>query len=364
VAKKQSELGLYQRQGKEVWYYDFEVNGERFTKSTRCTTRREAVKVARAKYAEATGLSPTPVQRSRKDRITLDRAFTRYWEEKGCELADAKDLLVRLDRIAERLGRDRFLDEITYADLHDYVQRRKRDGVANRTVNSDVPESIRRAVRWARKWGVERGELGNPDFDWNDLKLDLPRHRIRWLTRREKAQLLWAIRKDYRRLLYFAMRSGLRLGGLLPHKDDVLWEHNLIRYKAKSKYENDTKFVPMTGRVRRLVEHCCNENPLGDYVFTYVAQRSQPREGIQRGQRVPINARGFERAMRDAIDKIDLKDWRLIHDLRHTAATDLMSASQNPAAVKAVLGHSTIDQTMKYGHVLAEDVLAAMEKVK
>lgn len=358
------ELGLNQVGKKGYWYYDFQIDGARYKKSTRKASYRDAVKIAREAWAVASGNGPPRVETGRKDRITLDDAFLRYFEEKGQDLADAQDMLVRLNRIAERLGRHRFLDDILFTDLHNYVQARKRDGVANRTVNADVPESMRRVVRWARKWNVAVGPMGEAGFEWNELRLDVPRHRIRSLTRREKAKLFWALRKDYRRLLLFALRTGLRLGGLLPRKDDILWEQRLIRYKAKSKYENDSKFIPMTSRIEKLVRHCCNEDPKGEYVFTYVTQRSQPGKRIGKGWRVPINARGFERAMRDAVKKADLKDWRLIHDLRHTAATDAMRASQHPAAVKQMLGHSTLEQTMKYAHVLEDDVRRAMEKMK
>lgn len=55
--------------------------------------------------------------------------------------------------------------------------------------------------------------------------------------------------------------------------------------------------------------------------------------------------------------------WRLNHDLRHTAATDAMRASQHPGAVQGMLGHSTIEQTMRYAHVLDDDVRRAMEKM-
>lgn len=356
-------LGLHQRTKGGNWHYEFKIDGHKHRGSTRTKSHREAVRVAREAYAEAKAGPTVTLTGRRKERLTLDQAFARYYEEKGKDLADAEDLLVRLDRIADRLGRHKFLDEITFTDCHDYVQRRRRDGVANRTVNSDVPESLRRVARWARRWSIELGELGDPSFSWKELRLDLPRHRVRFLSRTEKAKLLWAVRKDYRRLVYFAMLSGLRLSAMLVHKDDILWEPKLLRYKAKSRFENDTKFLPITKRMERLIRYCCAEDPNGEWVFTYVAQRSVPHEKIARGDRVPINPRGFERAMTDAVAEAKLTDWRLIHDLRHTAATDAMRVSQHPAAVKAMLGHSTIEQTLKYAHVLHDDVRRAMEKM-
>lgn len=364
MAKSDSAgFGLKQRKPGGNWHFEFQINRIKHRGSTGKKSHREAVKFARAKHAELSGTAPVVSTARRKDRITLDEAFARYFEEKGQYLADADDLLVRLDRIAERLGRHRFLDEITFPDLHNYVQKRRRDGVANRTVNADVPESMRRVAKWAVKWGVDTGEVGQAGFLWKDLRLELPKHRDRFLSRSEKAQLLWAIRKDYRRLLVFAMLTGMRLSALMVHKDDVLWDVGLIRYKAKSRIENDTKFVPITSRVSRLLRYCFTEDPNGEWVFTYCAQRSKPAFDIVAGDRVPVNPRGFERAMTDAVKKVGLPNWRLIHDLRHTAATDAMRASQHPVAVQKMLGHSTIEQTMKYAHVLHDDVRMAMEKM-
>src|SRR5262249_22332816 len=52
-------------------------------------------------------------------------------------------------------------------------------------------------------------------------------------------------------------------------------------------------------------------------------------------------------------------DFR-IHDLRHTGATRTLRASKNLRAVKEMLGHADIKTTMRYAHVLVDDVAEAM----
>lgn len=52
------------------------------------------------------------------------------------------------------------------------------------------------------------------------------------------------------------------------------------------------------------------------------------------------------------------------HDLRHTAATLMLQAGGSLAAVKAVLGHSTVRLTVDtYGHLITDDLRAAVERV-
>jgi len=46
---------------------------------------------------------------------------------------------------------------------------------------------------------------------------------------------------------------------------------------------------------------------------------------------------------------------------RHTYGTLLLSRSKNLAAVQGALGHSNIRTTMKYAHILNEDLEAALD---
>jgi integrase len=52
-----------------------------------------------------------------------------------------------------------------------------------------------------------------------------------------------------------------------------------------------------------------------------------------------------------------------IHDLRHTASTLFQSLGVSPKTVQEILGHSEVDQTFDYTHVLQVDSKAAAEKM-
>ena len=53
-----------------------------------------------------------------------------------------------------------------------------------------------------------------------------------------------------------------------------------------------------------------------------------------------------------------------MHDLRHTAATFILSAGGNPSAATQILGHSEEGTTLRiYGHVIGLDSVRASKQI-
>ena len=116
---------------------------------------------------------------------------------------------------------------------------------------------------------------------------------------------------------------------------------------------------PLTDRMVSLLRNEIRRGGSGEWVFTFKAKAT--RRGFVAKQRYPITEEGFKSTKQGTVKAAQLKDWRLIHDLRHTAATETLRSSQNLAAVQQMLGHSDIAQTSRYAHVLASDTRRAME---
>lgn len=66
----------------------------------------------------------------------------------------------------------------------------------------------------------------------------------------------------------------------------------------------------------------------------------------------------FKSACRDA----GIKGLRL-HDLRHSAATRMVEAGVDLVTVSKILGHSTIQMTMRYAHPTPENMQRAVDKL-
>ncbi|TNJ41558.1 tyrosine-type recombinase/integrase, partial [Phaeobacter sp. B1627] len=62
---------------------------------------------------------------------------------------------------------------------------------------------------------------------------------------------------------------------------------------------------------------------------------------------------------RAALGKAEIEDFRF-HDLRHTFATRMLRATGNLKLVSRLLGHTSIETTMRYAHVLDTDLADAM----
>jgi integrase len=350
--------GLHIPKNGKTWVYDFRVDNERYHRTTRQTRYSEAVKVAGRVHAEATG-SVLRTNTKRLPDMPIREAFGRYYNERGSLLKSAPGILSQLNRLALGLGPDLPLSRLTLSDLMEYQVRRRRE-VANRTVNGEVPELIRPLIKRARKWGIDVGELGKLTNDeWSELKLPTPKHRTRSASRAEAALLLSKLRKDYRPIILFALKSGLRKAGLLVKRNQVDFHNHVLRYAKKSKTTGDIGWLPLTGRMEAILKREIVLGGTSDYVFTFKAKRTIG--DFEKGKRYPITSSGLKSEMQRAVEKAGLEDWRLIHDLRHTAATETLRSSQNLAAVQIMLGHSDIAQTSRYAHVLNDDARRAME---
>jgi len=71
----------------------------------------------------------------------------------------------------------------------------------------------------------------------------------------------------------------------------------------------------------------------------------------------------IRKAFNNACRRAGIKNLRF-HDLRHTFATRLVLAGVDLATVSKLLGHSSIQMTMRYAHPTPEALKNAVNKLK
>lgn len=297
--------------------------------------------------------------------MTLSQATARFWLEKGQHEADSASVFYQLENLVDGLGKKTLLSDIGMSDLADYQARRRGQKTrfgrlpANQTVNAECPDLIRRIFkRAATVWSDDDSRVNTgAEKSWADLKLRRPKPRKRELSTQEEARLNEHLRDDYAAIIEFAMLTGLRRAALVLRWQQVDLEAGTITYERKSLHDDDMGMLPISDRVRQLL--VAEQGRHRTYVWTYVAKSS--REGRRKGRRYPITEQGLKSAMRRALADAKILDFRVIHDLRHTAATRTLRASKNLKAVQVMLGHSDIASTSRYAHVLLEDVKQAMD---
>ena len=262
-------------------------------------------------------------------------------------------------RARELLGRIR-LGELTPAAIQGAYAALLRRGLAPRSV-WQMHMVLHRALRQA----VLSGALVRNPVDG----VSRPRashHEIRTLTI-DEVKRLFEITRDHRlhALWVVLATTGVRLGEALGLKwEDVDFNLGRLSIRRSLQREAHVGFVlvePKTAKSRRSVylapgtiqalkEHLVRQEnerqlardlwqPKHDLVF-----KSELGKPMQDGQ--------VSWSFHQALAKAGLPRIR-IHDLRHTAATQLLERGVHPKVVQEMLGHSTITLTLDtYSHVM------------
>jgi integrase len=201
------------------------------------------------------------------------------------------------------------------------------------------------------------------------------KHEIQSLTMEEAQKLLEVARGDrLEMLIQLALVTGMRRGEILGLKwADIDMEQGALQVRRTLDYMAHYGYVesePKTksGR-RRIVLPGVITEALKKYRIQQLELRLQVGEAWQEGDYVftsleggPMNPRYLLILFDQLLEKAGLPHMRF-HDLRHSAATLLLSMGVNPKIVQEILGHSNISMTMDvYSHVLPSMQKEAMGK--
>ena len=157
--------------------------------------------------------------------------------------------------------------------------------------------------------------------------------RIRYLTKPEITKLLSTSSDFLKPILITALHTGMRMGEILRLKwEDIDFERGIIEVtETKS---GEPRKIPMnnllTETLRSIKLPC-----VSPYVFCRTDGR--PRKSIRT-------------AFENALKRAGIENFRF-HDLRHTFASHLVMAGADLPTVKELLGHKTIEMTMRYAHL-------------
>lgn len=348
------ETGLFKRDGAEIYEYDFRISGHRFHGSTGCTTRREAESFVRSKKAEArAGLAD-----ARSPTITFGAASSRWWTERGqfCSRPTVvEDLIATLQCL---IGMKTPLTAITDRTIAEIVAKRRAAGVTSGTVNRSFTEPMRRIMnRAAKVWGYDVGKI-----DWPGHILDEPKVRVREMTADEQERIFKHLKEDYAPLVRFSTLSGVRREGCLSLRWSAI-DWGARRVLILGKDEEDYS-VPLSDSLRAILWPLQGRHD--EFVFCY--RRERAGHGFRRGEWCPINEDRLDAAFRAARKAAGIKNSRedprqglRFHDTRHTAGTRILRATRNLKIAQQLLGHKDIASTLRYVHVLDDEVMQGID---
>ena len=266
------------------------------------------------------------------------------------------DLCVR--RLLPLIGRTR-LRALTPEQVQHAVSRLLDHGLAPQTVRQ-THMVLRKALKQAVLW---RMLPTNPSDAVSAPRAE--RKELRTLSESEVRHFLSTTRgmRDHG-LWVFLVTTGVRLGEALALRwSDVDLNEDRVSIRRAVQYQRGVGRVfvePKTSRSRRTV-------PIPQETAAILADQRRSNDRDQRragalwreGDLVfpnpiglPRNANSRSISFHQALERAGLPRVRL-HDLRHTAATHLLTKGVHPKVVQDLLGHSTIAITLDtYSHVM------------
>ena len=239
--------------------------------------------------------------------------------------------------------KNRYLGDIGPELVEKYKAERIRE-VSPASVNRELA-CLKTIFNKAQEWG---GVPINPIAGKRVRKFTENNRMQRVLTQEETAGLMANAGGYLKPFLIIALNTGMRRNEILTLKwKDVDFLHAELTIRAEISKSKKPRTIPMNGPVADAIREMPRGNRSGLVFFN-------PETGT--------NVKDIKTAFRTACRTAEISGVR-IHDLRHTAATRMIEAGVDIVTVKEILGHSSVEITMRYCHPSRETKARAMERL-
>jgi integrase len=228
------------------------------------------------------------------------------------------------------------LSDICALDVERYKSNRKNQ-VKPGTVNREL-SCLKHLYTKAIEWGKAEN---NPCKGVKMFREDNKKERI--LSDVEAEKIIAASTENLKAIIITALKTGMRLGEILNLQwKDVELDKGVITVE-KSK-NGKVRKIPINKLLTNILSNIKTKGKI--FVFG-------------NGVKPLVNVRDtFLRAVKAAgVDHVRF------HDLRHTFATNLVMNGFDIVTVKELLGHSSIEMTMRYSHPTPENKKRAVESL-
>lgn len=250
-----------------------------------------------------------------------------------------------------RAFKDKALMDINAGLVRGYVTGRRNEGLSPATINREI--SFLKSVLYAAEYD---GIIDSNPIRGRRVK------KLEEANSREKAILSMNLTDEVQRrlidcavsylkpILELALITGMRRGEIFKMRwKDINFHMGMIRIPAENTKTNRERFIPIDANLINVLDSIERK---GSYVFMNEWTGKRRKD--------------TERAFKSACERVGIPTGRkkgglVFHDLRHLAAYRLVKATDVVTASK-ILGHVSIQMTMRYVHPTEEDKRAAIEK--
>jgi len=342
-------MSLYKQPGSNVWWYEFQFNGQRIRESAKTISKvvaGEAMRARRRQLEENYNSIKKP---------DMPKLFPIAAEEYMA--AQRPKVAASTMEVAERaVGhllpylRSKTVADITHLDIKRFIDGRLAKGASNRYVNMAL-QALRAIMRRNHQW-----ERLRPDF----TKLKEPKTAGRELTESEEEKLLHECRLSCSRGLFTAVTLSLYAGmrssevRLLRWKQIDLPSACVTVGKSKTEY-GEGRLIPLIG-------------PALDAMIEWAARfpDRSPEHYVFPSENYSFNSKTKLVEIRDHNANKQIGSWKTawtavrrragvnlrFHDLRHTTVTRLLE-KQSIEQITPIMGWSAstmLDMMKRYQH--------------
>jgi len=220
----------------------------------------------------------------------------------------------------------KYLYGVTSLDIEKFKSQRAKE-VSPATVNralAVLKSMLNRAVTWGK-------------VDSNPCKavkkLQENNQRLRFLEREEIGRLLDCCSEHIKPIVVVALNTGMRKGEILGLKwRDIDIKRGIIHLSSTKSGEK--REVPMNEVAQKTIIGVL-KHPESQYVFC-------------NGEGKPYG--DVKKSFFTAVRKAGIIDFHF-HDLRHTFASQLVMSGIDLNTVRELLGHKTMEMTLRYSHL-------------
>jgi len=255
-----------------------------------------------------------------------------------------------LSNFKEYFGADTIIANIRYVNLETYRNHLRQKLTHKGTIRTDA--SVNREISclhhlFAKGAEWELIEL-NPFKKGKSLLTKENNQRLRFLSHEELQKLLAASPEHLKEIIICAVSTGMRRGELLPLKWEQIRNGFIYLHDTKT---DEPRQIPINDTLVELFGKIKKQNPGSSYVFTYrTSKKDKASENLKviKFNNTPMN--NIKHSFETAVKKAKIEHCRL-HDLRHTFASHLLMNGASLKDVQELLGHKTLEMTLRYGHL-------------
>lgn len=330
-------MSVYFRKDKNRWEAKVQINGK--NKRRMFISRDEAVLFeSQVRTAKLEGRPLTELGgKLTAAYVSLGQLLTEVETNRWAGRKSEEDLMRNGAAIVKVLGGDLDIRQVSTGSADRCVTAFRAEDNKPATINRKLSAlSAMLSYAHERQWIP-----AIPSIPWQRE----PKGRCKFFTPEEENQIVsWFMANnepDMADLVVLLIETGARLSEILDLPAGCCGDQLIVLKETKT---DRTRSVPVTETARRILQRRCKGLEAHQPIFPYNGYHVEYRWGL----------------MRATLGKEQDKEW-VLHSLRHTYASRLVSSGHELYTVSQALGHSSITTTQRYAH-LSPQALAGVAK--